>query len=69
MRGGALLQAALLVMKYIFQDELPERLPGILGLTGNTVDLRKTPSFRHGPPEPRLQMDGMDWWYPCNLDA
>jgi len=26
------LQAALLVMKYIFRDELPERLPGILGL-------------------------------------
>jgi len=22
---------------------------------GNTVDLRKTPSFRHEPPEPRLQ--------------
>ena len=54
LRGGVLLQSALLVMKYIFQDELPERIPGILGLTGNTVDLRKTPSFRHGPPEPRL---------------
>ena len=32
LRGGVLLQAALLVMKYIFQDELPERIPGILGL-------------------------------------
>lgn len=30
--GGFLLQAVLLVMKYIFRDELPERLPSILGL-------------------------------------
>ena len=30
--GGVLLQVSLLVMKYIFRDELPERIPGILGL-------------------------------------
>jgi len=32
LRGGVLLQAALLVMKYIFRDELPERITGILSL-------------------------------------
>ena len=32
LRGGVLLKAALLVMKYIFSDELPERIMGILSL-------------------------------------
>lgn len=32
LRGAVVLQVALLTLKYIFRDELGERLPGILGL-------------------------------------
>ena len=32
LRGAVRLQVALLTLKYVFQDELRERLPGILGL-------------------------------------
>jgi len=32
LRGAVMLQVALLTLKYIFRDELGERLPGILGL-------------------------------------
>jgi hypothetical protein len=32
LRGAVLLQVALLTLKYVFRDELRERLPGILGL-------------------------------------
>jgi hypothetical protein len=32
LRGAVMLQTALLTLKYIFRDELRERLPGILGL-------------------------------------
>ncbi len=32
LRGAVVLQTALLTLKYIFRDELRERLPGILGL-------------------------------------
>jgi predicted transposase YdaD len=32
LRGAVVLQTALLILKYIFRDDLRERLPGILGL-------------------------------------
>ena len=38
LRGGVMLHAALLTMKYIFRDELHDRLPGILALTAELLD-------------------------------
>ena len=37
LRGGVMLHAALLTMKYIFRDELHDRLPGILALTAELL--------------------------------
>jgi len=39
LRGGVMLHAALLTMKYIFRDELHDRLPGILALTAELLTL------------------------------
>jgi len=47
LRGGVLLQAALLVMKYIFRDELPDRLPGILGLLKDLPRQRSGLDYLH----------------------
>ena len=37
LKGGVMLHAALLTMKYIFRDELHDRLPGILALTAELL--------------------------------
>lgn len=39
-KGAVVLQVAMLLFKYIFRDELAERLPGILGLLRELTDKR-----------------------------